>query len=414
MYDITLNKVIKEKNRISFEIDFSPIVIDYTHCNTMTLQYIYDVNIEDVPEQILNIPFVANFLPLIFVLDATLYLNVGDKNFLKSIQEIREGYQKMIPSIKMGGRIFCDKEIETIYKTGTNCLLFSGGIDAMNSLAINHSSISDLISIWGSDIEFNNKFGRDNTIRSINDIALKFGKKVHIIHSNFREFLNEEKLCKLVSSSGDNWRHGFQHGIALIGQVAPLAYLFGYKHVLIASSFTKEFNPICASNPLIDNAFKYSQTDTIHDGFEFDRCDKINNIFNYLEKNNQTVKLHVCWESQSGQNCGHCEKCIRSYLNCLAVNKDPSLLGLNATINMKKIRRIYLKKTYYDDQALDRFRVLKKHIIKTYKVVPDNLKRIVDTNFENLNNRLYWKVRHFAGKTKRRIIKCFKKVRIKK
>lgn len=414
MYDITLNKVIKEKNRISFDVDFGPNVADYTHCNTMSLQYIYDVNIEDVPEQILSIPFVANFLPMLFVLDATLYINLGDKNFLKSIQEIRKGYQKMIPSIKMGGRIFCGKEIETIYKTGTNCLLFSGGIDAMNSLAMNHSSISDLISIWGSDIEFNNKDGRDNTIRNINDIALKFDKKVHIIHSNFREFLNEEKLCKIVSSSGDNWWHGFQHGIALIGQVAPLAYVFGYKHVLIASSFTKEFNPICASNPLIDNAFKYSQTDTIHDGFEFDRCDKINNIFNYLEKNNQTVKLHVCWESQSGQNCGHCEKCIRSYLNCLAVNKDPSLLGLNAIINMNKIRRIYLKKTYYDDQSLDRFRVLKKHIIKTYKVVPDNLKRIVDTNFENLNNRLYWKVRHFAGKTKRRIIKCFKKVRIKK
>ena len=414
MYDIELKNIDKKNNTISFNLSFSKKTLQYINSEEMPLQYIYDVNVENVPDTILCIPFLSNFLPLIFALDLSLFVHDIDSSFLNSVVHIRNGYQKMIPSIKMGGNIIFEKEIKTIYDTKTSCLLFSGGIDAMNSLAMNDSLVSDLISIWGSDIQFNNNVGRNNTLSSIKDIAQKFNKKLHVIHSNFREFLNEKKLDEQVKHCGDSWWHGFQHGIALIGQVAPLAYIFGYKHVLIASSFTKEFNPICASNPLIDNKFRYALTDTIHDGFEFDRCDKINNIFNYLEENKQTVNLHVCWQSQSGHNCGHCEKCLRSYLNCLAVNKDPRILGLNVKMSMRKIKRIYIKKTYYDDHALDRFRVLKKHIIKTYKVVPDNLKRIVDTNFENLNNRLYWKVRHFAGKTKRRIIKCFKKVRIKK
>lgn len=399
---IKLKSIEVEKGKIIFKIEFDESIKYFT--KDEDLFYAYDTNVENVPLSLLCIPFIADMLPFVYALNAELILDEIDSQLLSSIDELRQGYQKMIPTWKMEGKVSYNKIVKNEYTQATNALLFSGGIDAMNSLIMNNNIVTDLISIWGSDIKYENEDGWAKTFASIQDIASKFNKKIHVIRSNFRSFINEKKLDEVVKTVGDSRWHGFQHGVALIGQVAPLSYIYGYKAVFIASSFTREFNPICASNPLTDNAFFYGSTKTIHDGFEFDRSDKVFNICDFLEKYNERVKLHVCWESQSGQNCGCCEKCIRSYLNCLSVNKDPHILGLDIKLNMNDIKNRYLKRTFYDEHELDRFRVLKKHILKTYDIVPADLNRIVETDFKKLNNRFYLKARRFAGKIKRKLI----------
>ena len=315
---IKLDYILINKNELKFDIKF-----DNESCGFFNFEnklfYIYDLNLEDIPFSILNIPFIADMLPFVLITNAELIIDEIDSELLSSINDLRDAYQKMLPGYKMGGKIIYNKVVKNRYKQVKRALLFSGGIDAMNSLVMNNDKINALISIWGSDIEFENEKGWANTFNSVQDIADKFKKPTHVIRSNFRSFLKEKRMDEIVKGIGDSWWHGFQHGVALIGQVAPLSYIYGYKAVYIASSFTKEFNPICASNPLTDNAFYYGCTKTIHDGFEFDRSDKVLNICNFLEKHHERVNLHVCWESQSGINCGHCEKCIRSYLNCLSV-----------------------------------------------------------------------------------------------
>lgn len=404
---IELKDIDVSKNTLVFKIKADDDASKFLS-GEKELIYIYDTNIEKVPLSILSIPFISNFLPFIFAFNCELLIDQIDSEILNSIDDLRHGYQAMIPEWKMGGKVSYNSVVKTIYKVDKNALLFSGGIDAMNSLVVNTDKLDDLISIWGSDIEFNNSIGWEKTFCNIEDIAKKFDKKAHVIRSNFRSFLNEEHLDACVKKVNDTWWHGFQHGVALIGQVAPLAFSYGYKTVYIASSFTKEYSPICASSPLTDNMFYYGRTKTIHDGFEFDRSSKVENICNFLEEKKLSVKLHVCWESQSGQNCGFCEKCIRSYLNCLSVNKNPDLLGLHVELGMDQIKKRYLKKTYFGENEIDRFRVFKKHILENYNPVPKNLKWIVDMDCEKLNKRFYWKARHYAGRMKRKLLKMFK------
>ena len=89
--------------------------------------------------------------------------------------------------------------------------------------------------------------------------------------------MDESKLTKLVEKyANDDWWHGFQHGIGLIGHAAPLAYLFNIDNLYIASSYTiKDKGKVtCASDPTIDNYVKFSDCHVIHDGYEYGRQEK--------------------------------------------------------------------------------------------------------------------------------------------
>ena len=63
----------------------------------------YNEEIECVPESILVIPLLCNILPIIWVNNATVYLNEIDKTFYKSIDEIKKGYKDMLPYIHFKG-----------------------------------------------------------------------------------------------------------------------------------------------------------------------------------------------------------------------------------------------------------------------------------------------------------------------
>lgn len=389
---IEIKKIIKKENKI--EILYKQSGMNEYLDDSITPFWEYDRNIEDVPDSIAIIPFVSNLLPMIFVLDAELIVDELDEDFYNCITQYRNGYQEMIPMISFKGNIIVNKAVSNHYDVIKNCLLYSGGIDATSSLAVNEGNIEDCITIWGSDVKANNLEGWNRLSETIEENVKKYGKNWIVIRSNFRDYVLENNLSEFVKDSGDGWWHGFQHGVALLGQVAPLAYLNKYKNIFIASSFTKDYRPICASDPLTDNCFVVGSTRTIHDGFEYDRCEKVKNIFNSIDKKNITLNLHVCWESASGKNCGHCEKCIRSYLNCRSVGGDSSKIGLTPSINMNEIKKFYLHKVYFDKNAKYRFSIIADMIKKTYSNnIPKDLEWIVNLDINKVNKSLYWKLK---------------------
>ena len=130
-----------------------------------------------------------------------------------------------------------------------------------------------------------------------------------------------------MPASGDNWYHGFQHGIGILGHVAPVTWHEGIGTVYIASSNTEGTVYTCASDPSIDNFVRFCGAKVIHDGYEMDRQDKIQIIADYSRKNGLQIPLHVCWEKRSGDNCCHCEKCWRTILGFYAAGEDPKQYG---------------------------------------------------------------------------------------
>ena len=401
---IKVKEIIKNGDRI--EVKYEQEGLDNYFALKDNLFWEYGVDVSSVPDSIAIIPFVCDMLPMAFVLDATIIVDELDKDFYECIADYREGYKKVAPLLDYKGKVVANKLVKNDYKTDKDCVLFSGGIDATCTLVNNEANVSDCVTVWGADVKCDNEEGWKVLSQSLEDTIRKFGKNWYVIRTNFRSVINEKELTKYIKVTKDDWWHGYQHGVALLGCSAPLAYLKGYNTIHIASSFTEKYRAMCASDPYTDNCFRVGNSKAHHDGFEYDRCQKIQVISKAIEEKNISLNLHVCWKSSSGKNCGVCEKCVRSYLNCRAVGVDPSRLGIECNLPMEKVKSSYwFDYDYTKENVLGRIMMIKENITATYgDDCPEDLKWIVklDPGFVSMTpywllKRAYRKIKSFAN-----------------
>ena len=294
----------------------------------------YTCNIEDVPISCAVIPFVVNILPIVWLTDATLYVDAIDKSFFESIESFKQGYMDMYPDISFKGEINTTHIIDNTYPASDEVgILFSGGVDAFSTLLMHYNENPMPITIIGADIKLDDIEGINNlkeqTSKSLYDLSLK---KPCFIKTNFRSFINEGKLDALVKNSKDGWWHGFQHGIGIIGLSAPIAYTRRHAILYIASSYTKNDHVTCASHPSIDNNIRLGSTVTRHDQYENSRQDKIGIITEFHRRTSKVINLRVCWESRGAKNCCRCEKCLRTIYALYAEGEKPTNYGFDYTI----------------------------------------------------------------------------------
>lgn len=326
----------------------------------------YDVFVESVPDSIAIIPFVCSVLPIVWLTDTELEIETIDKAFYESIEFFKRGYKKMYPQLSFNGTLTVERVEYNFYQSEKSAMFFSGGADAYASLVAHYDEQPVLMLLRGADVDLDDDLGWYNVSTSVECAANEFGFLKSFIVSNFRSSLNQTALDHFVAKSGDSWWHGFQHGIALIGQAAPLAFLHKFGVVYIASSFTKKDKEhegfSCASDPTIDNYVRFGSTIVSHDQFEFCRQEKITHICNFVKKTGHKVSLHVCWRSKGGENCCHCEKCYRTIMEIAAENMDPIEFGFACDKNIyKRIKKdiclnMNVPFTSFWQEIQDRFR----------------------------------------------------------
>ncbi len=374
--ELIINKIIKENNRINYIYEargkWSDLLV-----KSEILFLEFDTNIEAVPDSIAIIPLLCNILPICWVFNLNITIDELDDVFYSNIDKIKDGYIKMYPEINFGGNLDVKKTIKNDYITKGSAVLFSGGVDAFNTLICHIDEKPALITVWGSDIPLSDEKGWSVVDKHHKKTANDFDIKYHAIKTNFRSFLNCNMLSNYISKRIDgSWWHEFQHGIGLIGLTAPLAYIERYKIVYIASSFTIADlgNYTCASDPTIDNHLKHSSCNTIHDGYEFNRQDKIHNICNYVDKTNKSIKLRVCWESTGGKNCCECEKCCRTMLGILTEKNDPNKFGFNFNNNIRK-KMMKTVRPFAKYNHSRQYSEMQRQFIKNYKTteIPKDL-----------------------------------------
>lgn len=338
MDEFELKKILVNKNMVTYEYNFNG-----KWCDLLTSEKFfceYDFDITDIPESILVIPLLCNLLPISWVHNLNIKINEADEKFFNCIEDIKKGYQNMFPKIKMRGSINAKKIVKNSYNPEKNGTLFSGGVDAFNTLFQHITEKPVLLTVWGADVKLEDEEGWEKTKKHNIDTANQFGLEYSFVKSNFRTFLNYGNLSKYVEKFvNDEWWHGFQHGIGILGLMAPISYIEKFQTIYIASSFTAEYKGkyTCASDPTIDNYLKFASCNVIHDGYNFNRQDKIKNICDFVEKNNvKNIELRVCWESNGGTNCCICEKCCRTILGLLVEGKDPNQFGFNFTDEKRK------------------------------------------------------------------------------
>lgn len=327
---IDLENIAKTGNIMEYSFSASEDLKQYFSDKPFRIEY-PDI-IRSIPDAILAVPFVCNVLPIVWLTDSKLVIPELDEAFYNCLPAIKKGYKAMYPetewkgTIEVGKIVSCDRKA----KPGKCAAFFSGGLDSVQTLISHLNEKPLLVSIWGSDVKADNEEGWNTLSRILCEVADQFNLSTAVIRSSFREFDNEGELDgEFHTKLKDGWWHGVKHGLGLLGHAAPLAYLHNIETVYIAASNCPEDIDVrCASHPSIDNKIKFVGCRVSHDGFEFSRQDKVYNVAQFKNKYGP-VKLHVCWESQSGENCCKCEKCFRTIAALLSEQESPELFGFN-------------------------------------------------------------------------------------
>jgi len=330
MEEIVLQQINKNNNTISYNFSVSIGLAEYFSGKPFIIEY--PENIEAVPDAVAAVPFVCNVLPIIWLTNSVIRLKELDKAFYDCIPNVRSGFEQMFPESIFAGQILVDSLVECdIPASGGSATFFSGGLDAVHTLVRHLNEKPALVSIWGADIRFDNADGWETVHRGISDYSEKYGLPDVVVRSSFREFDNEGLLhntfCEQLK---DGWWHGVKHGLGLLGHAAPYAYIHGITTIYIASSNCPQNGLVrCASSPLTDNHVRFANARVVHDSYEFSRQGKVHNIVEYVRSTNDKLSFHVCWESQTGGNCCHCEKCYRTITGLIAEGALPAEYGFD-------------------------------------------------------------------------------------
>ena len=334
-----------------------------------------------VPASVLAVPFVCTVLPIVWLTNSRLLLPELDQDFYECIPQVKAGYEKMFPESAFLGEVIPEKVVACEAPSeGGVAAFFSGGLDATQTLISHINENPHLISIWGSDIRYDNQVGWDVVHQGIAETAQRFDLPDVVIRSNFRVFDAEGVLHQEFSQQlKDGWWHGVKHALGLLGHAAPYVYLNHLSTVYIASSNCPADGLVrCASSPWTDNYVRFAGCQVVHDGYEYSRQDKAHNVVKFCRKTGNILKLHACWESQRGSNCECCEKCYRTMTAIIAEGGDPTEFGFeNAETTIKNMRYCIIEGNR-----------LSKHLAEHHWI---HIQRRILDNIDQVKQGRYWK-----------------------
>lgn len=414
MNTIELLKIEKRGNTIRFDFRYSEELKCYftgvDFCIT------YPENIEQVPDGVLAIPFTTNTLQIAWLANCELIIPELDRDFYESIPNFLEGFKDMYPEAAFAGKLTVGKVVTCRpEKSGESASLFSGGLDATATLLRHIDERPHLISIWGSDVAYDNEAGWKVVEQGLRETAGQYGLPLAVIRSRFREFDDAVKLTEdFREVLQTTWWYGVKHGIGLIGHAAPYAWLHGINVTYIASSNCIDDGKVrCASDPSIDSNVAYCGSKVWHDAYDMDRMAKINYVVGYYRKHPETpIKVHVCWASDTGENCCRCEKCCRTMTGFLIAGEDPQKFGfLHGEDAIDRIYQ-YIALRYENLAAYTSWQFMQKDLRKkwdslAYLPYRDKLKWMLDFDFAHPEENECRKKYRATWRYKQKIVDMF-------
>ncbi len=322
-------------NSINFEQKGRKISYNYVidkqiskYFNKANLYYVlYDQDVSSTPQSIAVIPLLANIMPLSWFIGFDVYIDEIDETFNESLKILKKQFIKFYPDKDIKGELIINKIVNNKLTKNNSSLLFSGGVD---SLLRNIDKNPYLISVHGADVTIDDNVRWNEFKRFNNEEEILKTLKLFYIESNLREFYTYK--VELLVEIG--WWGTVQHGMALVGILAPLSYKYNITDINIASSATAEVNYNWGSSPLIDENMKWANSLVTHEGYHLRRTDKVDNIIDFVTNSGYNIKLRVCYaDERSGYNCNVCHKCQRTALSIILHGANPRDYGLNIPDN---------------------------------------------------------------------------------
>ena len=335
MKELRLNNIsiAKDGQRIEYDYGYSKNLSHFF--NAKNFFYVeYDQEINKVPESLLVIPFLSNIMPMSWFVGFDVYIKECDHTFYNSLETLKAQFLEFFPENNLGGTLYVEKLIDNHIEGTNTSLLFSGGLDSYDSLIRNLDKKPYLISIHGADVQINDTTRWEKFVKFNGEENILDHSRLFYVKSNLREFYTYR--VNLLTDLG--WWGGIQHGMALLGVLAPISYRYGITDIRIAASATHEVSYSWGSSPKIDENMKWANTHVTHDGYDQRRTDKIDNVVDFVNKTGEQMKLRVCYaDERIGYNCSKCHKCQRTILSLILSNADPKDYGFEIPANFYKL-----------------------------------------------------------------------------
>lgn len=183
---------------------------------------------------------------------------------------------------------------------------FSGGVDSFFTAVrcrplaapAERAPVDDLITVWGFDVPLD----RADAFARLRDrhrvVARELGKHFIDVATNLRSTRWREAQWSYLA-------HGA--GLACIALFLERRFHTAY---IAGSVAYRDLHP-WGSHPATDPLFSTSQTAIVYDAIAYLRTEKIESLATCAPA---LRELRVCYESESDENCGECNKCQRTML----------------------------------------------------------------------------------------------------
>ena len=287
--DIQLNRI-----EYSYEIQG-----EWKKCFNEESPFFVEYNEEiEIPKSIAMIPLIANLLPVSWLYDGDIIVEEIDEDFFGCIEDVKAGYKNMYKQVEFKGKVVAGKKVKNFLQGNDSAMMFSGGVDAFNTLITHINERPRLLTVHGADVRLDDSKGWKQVENQVDETKNMFNLNSTMVASNFRIFIKEDILhTYTMQVANEGWWHGFHHMLGLVGLVAPITYMHGCSKLYIASSFCAEDKDeyTCASDPTTDNYVRFCGAQLIHDGYELNRQRKVNNIVDFTKQKKITLPIHVCW-----------------------------------------------------------------------------------------------------------------------
>lgn len=283
-------------------------------------------------------PWLACLAPLAAKLGQPVRLSLPvDRLLLRNVHELMVIWKSWYPALHCV-EVNADTTDGQPAVPGTRtAAFFSGGVDSyftiLRAQEPDAIAIDDLISVGGFDLRLNclPVFERRRVWQA--NVAERLGRRFVDVITNLRD--------TRLGTAG--WGP-LLHGSALAG--VGLALEGAYRQLLIGS--TADYGSLVplGSHPLTDPLHSTAGTRVLHDGATHNRRAKLE----YVSRSDIAVKnLHVCFRVASDENCGRCEKCLRT----MAILDLLGRLGSAEAFPVRRVEPARLARVFVKDSLLE-------------------------------------------------------------
>lgn len=191
-------------------------------------------------------------------------------------------------------------------RPGRVAAFFSGGVDSFFTAvrARDHAAppermaVNDLITVWGFDIPLHRPDAFARLRARYAEVAESLGMQWIDVATNLRT----------TRWQNAHWSR-LAHGAALASVVLAMERRFHTGYIPGSGSY-RDMHP-WGSHYISDPLFSTGTTSIVFDGAAYLRTHKIAHI---ADDPRVLRHLRICFESESDENCGTCDKCLRTML----------------------------------------------------------------------------------------------------